>query len=112
MSLASTAAHDASGRFGSALSQNVSMSGALVTTNHAFQAGETVDVAIPTRHCPPSLALPEELLGRATVKRVEDREESNSRVALQFSENMQQSLEFALFMAYMAGRSAPVRSVN
>lgn len=92
-------------RFGAALSHNISMSGALVTTNHPLVVGDQVEVAIPTRHCPASLSLPEEVQGTAEVRRVETREHESRRVALAFAENMQRDLEFALFMAYVAGQS-------
>lgn len=107
MSLGSCPGKDSLHRFGPALSQNFSVSGALVTTNHVFKPGERVEIAIPTRHCPASLDLPEELQGVAEVQRVEGEGEESRRVALRFGEEMQQSLEFSLFMAYMAGRSAP-----
>lgn len=86
-----------------ARTQDISASGVRIVTECAVAPGEEVSVSIPTRGCPPELGLPALIEGKAVARRVSAGEGNRQVVALAFHEALAQSMEMALYMAYLLG---------
>lgn len=86
-----------------ALSVDLSPGGACVNTPHDLCPEEEVEVVIHTDVVPDLLGLPEELRGRARVRRVDNHEGGWRRIALAFSPGLSQSMEMAMFLAFLYG---------
>lgn len=87
-----------------ALSRDLSITGACVTTNKPLQPGQKVFVRISTDGCPHQWHLPKEIRGAAEVKRVDKQNEGVRQVALRFDTPLAGSMEFGFFMAFLLGR--------
>jgi hypothetical protein len=86
-----------------AQSQDISASGIRLVTDLPMVPGEEISVAIPTRGCPSELGLPLTLEGKAVAKRVRTLAGNRHVVALAFHDALAQSMEMALYMAYLLG---------
>lgn len=84
-------------------SQDISASGVRVITERPVAPGDEIDIAIPTRGCPRELGLPPVLEGKAVAKRVRSDDGRRHIVALAFHDALAQSMEMALYMAYLLG---------
>jgi len=91
-----------------ALSVDISEGGACTNTTHRLSPGEMVEVVLDTAEVGERLGIPTELRGLAEVKRVEAIGNDWRRVALSFAPSLAQSLEMALFVAYLYGVHAPL----
>lgn len=91
---------------GPGILEDLSISGARVTTRHQLTPGQSVKVTIPTEGCPDALGLPERLAGKAVVQRVEPRKNRTRHVALRFTPALAQNMDFAFYIAYLLGRHA------
>ena len=91
-----------------ALSVDISEGGACANTTHRLAPGEMVEVVLDTAEAGERLGIPAELRGLAEVKRVESHGNDWRIVALSFAPALAQSLEMALFVAYLYGMHAPL----
>lgn len=91
-----------------ALSVDISEGGACANTTHRLAPGEMVEVVLDTAEAGQRLGIPAQLRGLAEVKRVESHGNDWRKVALSFAPALAQSLEMALFVAYLYGMHAPL----
>lgn len=91
-----------------ALSVDLSPGGACVNTPHDLCPEEEVEVVIHMDAVPEVLGLPEQLRGKARVRRVDFHEGGWRRIALAFSPGLSQSMEMALFVAFLYGAQQSV----
>jgi len=89
-----------------ALSRDLSISGACVSTRKPLKAGDHVRIRIPTDGCPKEWGLPDELEGEAEVKRIARMQGGIRQVALAFEPCLQRSMELGYLMAFLLGRSS------
>ncbi len=88
---------------GPAITHDISLGGIALTTRHTLRAGQVVDVSIPTEGVPGELGLPNELAGRAIVRRIETDTQEAHRVSMAFLPSLANSMELAFLMAYLLG---------
>ncbi len=81
--------------------QDISLGGVNALTKHKLTLGQTVQLAIPTAKCPPGMCLPEEFIGPAKVVRIAPIDTGRSIVALRFSDELQNNMEFAVFIDFL-----------
>lgn len=86
-----------------ALTVDISASGLSANTTHDLCAGGSVEVVLNTGEASAALGLPEALCAHANVCRVEAQAGGWRRVALSFAPAFAQSMEMALYMAYLFG---------
>ncbi len=83
---------------GPGLVHDISQTGVAVRTKHRLEPKQIVSVSIPTEGCPESLCLPQSFDCKAEVVRVVELKDRQSLVALSFSQQFSQDMEFAVYM--------------
>jgi hypothetical protein len=86
-----------------ALSVDISANGVSANTPHELRPGEDVEVVISTGPASTVLGLPPLLCAHASVCRVEAQAGGWRRIALAFAPAFAQSMEMAMYMAYLVG---------
>lgn len=93
-----------------ALSVDISEGGACANTAKALAPGELVEVVLDTAEAAQYLGIPPTLRGHAEVKRVDAQAGGWRKVALSFAPALAESLEMALFLAFLYGQQQPMQS--
>jgi hypothetical protein len=80
---------------------NLSTTGLRCLTKHRLRAGESVQVAVPTKEFPEVRDLPRSFVGAARVVRADTRKDSTQVVCLQFDEDLSSNMDFSLFWDHL-----------
>jgi len=82
---------------GPGLVEDISLTGALVTTKHELRPGQRIEITVPTEPFREGLCVPDEFAGTAEVVRVRPGEGRVRHAGIRFGGEFATSIEFAMF---------------